>query len=211
MAIERGPQTEYSNTELAQGRQIEFGWCARTRDGCSIGRDALNVPKGYPPLPSISSVSTRITGLPRSWHDVRNAWQRGGGRIKPVMAAFEGCAEITRMSRCHLLSIPIRSDLLSSAILSLCNPFFPLFYSMIRLEDSRITLDLRFSDFRIGFCSLMEGEFLKNFAGNIVVLFFERERQSDSRIIRLFLFEEKFLENLPSFRIQMKVNQASLR
>lgn len=142
---------------------------------------------------------------------VRNAWQRGGGRIKPVMAAFEGCAEITRMSRCHLLSIPIRSDLLSSAILSLCNPFFPLFYSMIRLEDSRITLDLRFSDFRIGFCSLMEGEFLKNFAGNIVVLFFERERQSDSRIIRLFLFEEKFLENLPSFRIQMKVNQASLR
>lgn len=82
---------------------------------------------------------------------------------------------------------------------------------MIRLEDSRITLDLRFSDFRIGFCSLMEGEFLKNFAGNIVVLFFERERQSDSRIIRLFLFEEKFLENLPSFRIQMKVNRASLR
>lgn len=90
-------------------------------------------------------------------------------------------------------------------------PFFPLFYSMTRFEDSRITLDLRFSDFRIGFCSLMEEEFLKNFAGNIVVLFFERERQSDSRIIRLFLFEEKFLENLPSFRIQMKVNRASLR
>lgn len=65
---------------------------------------------------------------------VRNAWQRGGGRIKPVMAAFEGCAEITRMSRCHLLSIPIRSDLLSSAILSLFSSL--LFHDSIRrFED----------------------------------------------------------------------------
>ena len=139
MAIERGPQTEYSNTELAQGRQIEFGWCARTRDGCSIGRDALNVPKGYPPLPSIPSVSTRITGLPRSWHDVRNAWQRGGGRIKPVMAAFEGCAEITRMSRCHLPPFhphPFRFTFIRDLIP--LQPFFPslLFHDSIRrFED----------------------------------------------------------------------------
>lgn len=38
------------------------GWLCRTRGGCSIGRDALNVPKGYPPLSTIPSVSTRITG-----------------------------------------------------------------------------------------------------------------------------------------------------